>query len=113
MSYTIVVLYILPPIKYFLYSTSTLTHIHCERSIIHILTPTNTRAGQEIRSLTGHSDWVTSVAFSPDGTQIASGSGDKTVRVWSVETGVYTCYVWVTSVGIFVCPTGLLCSGVE
>ncbi|KIM50554.1 hypothetical protein SCLCIDRAFT_797416, partial [Scleroderma citrinum Foug A] len=30
----------------------------------------------------GHTDWVTSVAFSPDGTRIVSGSGDETVRVW-------------------------------
>ncbi len=29
-----------------------------------------------------HSNWVLSVAFSPDGTKIASGSGDKTIKVW-------------------------------
>ena len=29
-----------------------------------------------------HSDWVTLVAFSPDGTTIVSGSGDKTIKVW-------------------------------
>ena len=29
-----------------------------------------------------HSDLITSVAFSPDGTKIVSGSWDKTIKVW-------------------------------
>ena len=29
-----------------------------------------------------HSDYVMSVAFSPDGTKIVSGSRDKTIKVW-------------------------------
>ncbi|TDL18729.1 tricorn protease domain 2-containing protein [Rickenella mellea] len=36
----------------------------------------------------GHTDWVTSVAFSQDGRCIVSGSDDTTIRVWDVETGV-------------------------
>ena len=31
-----------------------------------------------------HSDWVMSVAFSPDGTKIVSGSYDKTIKVWDM-----------------------------
>ncbi|KAJ7812207.1 hypothetical protein B0H14DRAFT_2857549 [Mycena olivaceomarginata] len=32
-------------------------------------------------TLAGHTGRVTSVAFSPDGTRITSGSGDNTIRV--------------------------------
>ena len=31
-----------------------------------------------------HSNVITSVAFSPDGTKIVSGSGDKTIKVWDI-----------------------------
>ena len=31
-----------------------------------------------------HSGWVMSLAFSPNGTKIVSGSFDKTIKVWDV-----------------------------
>jgi WD40 repeat protein len=34
----------------------------------------------------GHSEQVNSVAFSPDGKYLASGSRDKTIKLWDVET---------------------------
>ena len=37
--------------------------------------------------VTGHSDNVNSVAFSPDGLSLASGARDQTVRLWDVATG--------------------------
>ena len=37
--------------------------------------------------LEGHTDWVRSVCISPDGRQLASGSDDKSVRVWDLSSG--------------------------
>ena len=37
--------------------------------------------------VTGHSDWVYVVAFSPDGGCVASGSKDNLVKIWNAETG--------------------------
>ena len=40
-------------------------------------------ARKEVASLAGHTDGVNSVAFSPDGQHIVSGSYDLLVKVWS------------------------------
>ena len=34
--------------------------------------------------MNAHSDLIMSVAFSPDGTKIVSGSFDKTIKVWDL-----------------------------
>jgi len=36
---------------------------------------------------TGHAGWIYSVAYSPDGKLLASGSSDQTVKLWDVATG--------------------------
>src|SRR5262249_52315627 len=43
--------------------------------------------GQELRCFKGHTLWVASVALSPDGRRVLSGSGDGTVRLGGAETG--------------------------
>lgn len=42
---------------------------------------------REVRSFTGHYERIASIAFSPDGTFLASGSADNTIKLWDVQTG--------------------------
>ncbi|KAL0682328.1 hypothetical protein Bca4012_049175 [Brassica carinata] len=55
------------------------------------------------QTIAGHAEAVLCVSFSPDGKQLASGSGDTTVRLWDLntETPLFTCKGhrnWVLSI---------------
>lgn len=55
---------------------------------IRSLRPPMTRLGAGLEAVfDGHGDDVTSVAFSPNGRRIVSGSQDKTIRVWDATKG--------------------------
>jgi len=41
---------------------------------------------EEVKTFSGHSSWVQSVAFSPDGKFLASGSYDNTIKIWNINT---------------------------
>jgi len=43
-----------------------------------------------IHSFDGHTDWVNSVAFSPDGQSIAFASHDQTIQLWDINSKTLT-----------------------
>src|SRR5262249_58892239 len=41
--------------------------------------------GYEVMKLRGHEGCITSLAFSPDGNTLASGSKDQSIRLWDLR----------------------------
>ena len=78
--------------------------IACRNGKIHILRKDdkNSLFVEEDLNIGGaHSSYVESVAFSPDGSRIVSGSADNSIKVWNVSTGIcertlngHSRYVW-------------------
>ncbi|KAL8647548.1 MAG: hypothetical protein Q9210_005494, partial [Variospora velana] len=47
----------------------------------------STPTGKHLQTLTGHLAGISTLAWSPDGRTLASGSDDKSIRLWDVVTG--------------------------
>lgn len=47
-------------------------------------------SAEEGGTLEGHRERVSSVAFSPDGKTLASGSSDNTIKLWDLQSGMMT-----------------------
>lgn len=47
----------------------------------------DSQSGELKRTLTGNTGSVVSLAFSPDGTMLANGSSDRTIKIWDAQTG--------------------------
>ena len=58
--------------------------VGCDTGDITIL---NAITGSQTAVLSEHTGTVNSLAFSPDGTLLVSGSDDKTVKLWDLQTG--------------------------
>lgn len=56
--------------------------------------------GEPVHQLSGHTGGVRSVAYSPDGTHIATGSSGGSVRIWDPHTGT------PVTATVFVLPGG-------
>ena len=72
---------------------------------------------REVGLFTGHTSWVTSIAYSPDGAMLASGGGreDNTIRLWDATTGeherTFTGHSWTVHSVAFSLDGQMLASG--
>jgi WD40 repeat protein len=47
-------------------------------------------SGKKLLTLAGHTDMISSLAFSRDGKRLASGSSDRTIKLWDPRSGQET-----------------------
>ncbi|KAF9515244.1 hypothetical protein BS47DRAFT_1391779 [Hydnum rufescens UP504] len=59
------------------------------KSCVKVLQGVEAQWPQTLSTFIGHSGWVTSIAFSPDGLWLVSGSWDNTVCLWDAVLGTH------------------------
>ena len=71
------------------------------------ITISNTITGNQMAVLSGHTSWVRSLNFSPNGALLVSGSHDRTIKLWDMQTGGvvatfhgHTGYVYSVSISV-------------
>ena len=85
------------------YRTQLLHTTGCHQQLSDVMTAPLTkhdplRILPKAQILGGHSKYVTTVTWSPDGTHILTGSGDGTARIWDTTTGDNTLTLTINSV---------------
>jgi WD40 repeat protein len=60
----------------------------CKRPCLLPQTASLREAGALLRTLAGHTNPVNGVAVTPDGSRAVSASGDRTLKVWDLASGV-------------------------
>jgi WD40 repeat protein len=55
--------------------------------LLNTLNGLNMKHSVDCREATSHTNWVRSVAFSPDNLKIVSGSDDASIKIWDAYTG--------------------------
>ena len=60
----------------------------------------NAITGEHVKTLRGHYSYLISLAFSPDGSILASGSEDDSIRLWDIATGQYIGGLWEHEAGV-------------
>lgn len=57
------------------------------KSVARSSVPSPLPTWSPLHTLKGHSDWVSSLAITPDGETLISGSFDKSIKLWNLSTG--------------------------